>query len=98
MEYIWSIEELPQKAIEKLGSMNAGTYQGYLSRARALTSNPLLVIDIKFNEKYQSRGLRDQPYPIAEHEWDRFVEDAKEMAEYCPNVYVVDGSKYTAPI
>jgi len=53
---------------------------------------------VKYNSSYKLMGHTDQPYPISEAEWDIFIRDAKTMAEYVPNVYVVDGNKYTAPI
>lgn len=37
-------------------------------------------------------------YPIADFEWDDFVNGISEYLTTDPSVHVVDGSKYTAPI
>lgn len=98
MEHLMTLDDLYAKAIAKLGSMAEGTYDQYMEQAKGLTQKPLLVIDVKYNADMRRQGMNDQPYPIAKSEWDLFIRDAKTMAEYCPNVYVVDGSRYHAPI
>lgn len=82
--------------------MDKDTYDNYMTRAKQVASqngvkNPLLVIDISLKEPNEL-GSQEQPYPISKQEWDIFVSDARTMANYMPNVYVVDGDKYTAPI
>ena len=78
------------------------SYSKFMEEARELATkqginNPLLVIDVSLKAP-SAFGANEQPYPIADFEWDDFKRDGKTMAKYMPNVYVVDGDKYTAPI
>ena len=103
-EYLMTLEALYANAAEKLGCMSDGSYDHFLAKAKAAARNhniktPRLVIDIKFKAGIASEsGSTEQPYPIASQEWDEFRSDAATMAEYIPNVYLVDGDKFIVPI
>lgn len=103
-EYIWTLEELNKVNVGNLGPMDQGTYDSYMQQAQQLAAQhgierPSLIIDIKFKAGVASQfGVTEQPYPISRDEWSTFVSDARTMAEYMPNVFVVDGKKFTAPI
>ncbi len=101
-EYLWTNERLYQVAIGNLGPMDSGTFNQFTDRAKTTASshgvkNPKLIIDIELIEA-NILGTTSTPYPITASEWDLFVSDARTMARYMPNVYVVDGDKFTAPI
>jgi hypothetical protein len=103
-QYLMTLDELYAAAVANLGPMDQSTYAQASADARRVGSemgikNPTLIIDIQFTPGSASQfGVTEQPYPIADMEWDQFKSDARTMAAFMPNVYVVDGDKFTAPI
>jgi hypothetical protein len=103
-KYILTLAQLYEVAIDKVGAMDEGSYSDLEHRVRVLAkergiTKPLMVVDVKFKPDVASLlGVAEQPYHISNSEWDAFVRDSKTMTEYMPNVYVVDGERYAAPI
>jgi hypothetical protein len=100
--YLWTIAELEANAVLKLGSMNEGSYESYIERMNKIAvengiAKPTLAIGIKFKEGAHA-FVSEQPYPITKNEWSIFKKEAETMCEYIPNVFVVDGSKFSLPI
>lgn len=101
-EYLWTLEALYAAAVANLGPMDQGTHASFTAKAKEEAAkhgiaNPKLIIDVKLKEA-NGLGCQEQPYPIADFEWDDFVRDGKTMAVFMPRVFVVDGDKFTAPI
>ena len=103
-EYIRTLSELKNVAIANLGPMDKGDFNSFTIKAKEEAvkqniKNPLLVIDVEFKEEAANEfGVKEQPYPISEAEWKQCALDGKTMTEHMPDVYVVDGDKFTAPI
>ena len=103
-KFIMTIPKLKEVAIANLGLMDEGDYNSFVIKAgeeaaKLNIKNPLLVINVKFKEGTASEfGVKEQPYPISEAEWEQCALDGKEILEYMPEVYVVDGDKFIAPI
>lgn len=102
--YLMTLQELYAASIGNLGPMDKPGYsfERFTQEAKQLAAtqgiqNPLLVIDISLKQP-SGFGATEQPYPISRDEWDVFKSDALTMANFMPNVHVVDGDKYTAPI
>ena len=102
-EYLMTPAELREKAAEKLGPMDHGTYESYKARGEKRAqelgiSLPLLGIDIELREPNEM-GVTEQAHPITSAgEWVIFLNDARTMCTRMPDVYLVDGSKYSLPI
>ncbi|MGD2168671.1 MAG: hypothetical protein PVI40_00320 [Chlamydiota bacterium] len=99
--YLWTIDELEENAIANLGPMDKTTYAECAEKMNKIAEEkgiiqPKLAIGIKFKEG--AAFVKEQPYPILEREWAIFKKDAETMCEYIPNVFVVDGSKFSLPI
>ena len=95
-EYLWTLDELYKASVGDLGPMDAKGYQEFMEEAREVAreseiSNPKIMIDVKRKD-----GL-EQPYPIADFEWQACV-DTIHLCHETTHVHVVDGDKYTAPI
>ncbi len=101
-KYLWTVAELEENAIAKLGSMDEGTYEDFAEKMLKIAKEagivqPKMGIGIKFKEGAHS-FLKEQAYPITKNEWAVFKKDAETMCEYIPKVFVIDGSKFTLPI
>lgn len=102
MQYLMTITELKAAAVVNLGAMNQGTYASFKARADAEAqkhgfARARLVVDLKYKSS-SDFGVTEQPYPISADEWDLFIREAPSMLQYMPQVFVVDGDKFTAPI
>lgn len=86
------LQRLPESDAQKLGLFLDGTYAEYKAAAEASSiPSPKLIITIV-------GATHNQCYPILENEWERFQDDAPLYCTRPSEVWVVDGSKYTAPI
>lgn len=101
-EYLMTLQELYDASLVNLGPMDTKPYRafveamGEVAREKSVRK-PLMVIDISLKEPSQF-GVTEQPYPIVEDEWDIFISHSRTMANFMPNVHVVDGDKYILPI
>jgi len=101
-EYLMTLEQLYQASLANLGPMKVGSYDEFVEKMEKVAqeksvANPLMVIDIILKQPSEF-GITEQPYPIADFEWDQFASEAPTMAKKMPDVHVVDGDRYTAPI
>jgi len=81
---------------QHLGKFKGLTYaEAAALAAKCGVSNPRLIITIHFKPE---TGKLDQTYPILQNEWGVFQMDEDAWCREPIEVYVVDGSKYTAPI
>lgn len=104
-EYLTDVLMLKKVGIY-LGPMNKPGYDyaQFMEEAKRIAevkrlSNPRLVIHVVLKDKNDTlMGRNEFPYAIAESEWDDFKYDFSNKMRRVPHVYVVDGSKYTAPI
>lgn len=83
-----------------LGKMTNASYQEFMEVAKKNTPNPTLMIEWTFSIDSPMGFCAGATvvYPIADFEWQDFLGDIPTYCTYPPNVYVVDGSKFTAPI
>ena len=101
-KYLWTVKELEQNAVAKLGSMTDGSYDDFEAKMLKIAKEagivkPKMAIGIKFKEGAHP-FVKEQPYPITKEEWSVFKRDAQTMCEYMPKVFVIDGSKFTLPV
>jgi hypothetical protein len=101
-EYLMTVADLHEKAAEKLGAMDKGTYQSYMTKAQEAAARhgiklPTLAIDIIFKPGAHE-FLTEYPYPIIAEEYDQYLADSREMCVRTPDVYLIDGEKYSLPI
>lgn len=102
-EYIATHERLAEVG-KKLGEMKQGTtYAQFMTMAnQSGVSNPQLMLAMTW--KKSQTAFLDIPegaqtvYPIADFEWNDFVSDIPTYMKVNPEVWVVDGSRFTAPI
>ncbi len=69
--------------------------------ARMGIKNPKLVIDRKYKPRYLSLREKSKPHepaPLIREIWAAYVKEARTMMEEIPDVYLIDGDKYTASI
>jgi hypothetical protein len=100
-EYITTKERLEEVAVLALGPMTGDSYAGFMTQAQASGLDlPQLMLEWVFKRStpmgYQAGA--QVIYPISADEWEDFQNDIPLYCVAVPNVYVVDGLKYTAPI
>lgn len=102
-QYLWTIAELQQHALTQLGPMDAGDYAFFMQKARENSAcqgvkELLLGIGINFKPGAHPQGIEEYAYPCNSDEWAVFQSDSKMMCTSMPNVFVLDGEKFTLPI
>ncbi len=100
--YLWSLAELAANALVNLGPMDQGDRAFFIQKAKEHpacqdVADILLGIGIKFKPGAHDT-LTEAPYPCSENEWEQFQRDAKTMCEFMPEVFMLDGAKYSLPI
>lgn len=60
-------------------------------------ASPKMGIGLKFKEGASS-FVTETAYPITKKEWSVFKKAAETQCEDMPQVFVIDGSKFTLPI
>ena len=101
-EYLWTLADLYRVSLGNLGPMDTKPFQQFKKEMAKVAQekavkNPRMAIDISLKQLSEF-GATEQPYPISEDEWEVFINDSRTMANFMPNVHVVDGDKYTLPI
>lgn len=102
VQCLMTCDELYYVARANLGPMKPGAYTEFEQQVQAVANRlgierPRMVIDIIFKEGAHA-FVTEQPYPISRDEWDIICADAKTMTKKMPEVFVVDGNKFSAPI
>jgi hypothetical protein len=106
-KYLMTSDELlaPDVGAVAVGHLASGAFEAVNEEMRRQAeqrgvNDPKLIANLIFRQEMEAvYGSTGHPYPIAEFEWEAFAAD---VPEYCgdnvPVVYMVDGSRYTAPI
>ena len=96
-EYIMTLLQLEEVKIANLGPMDQKSYEDFLSAAEiaakaASATSAKLILGTKFNNGTEC------PYPVTRNDWATVLQQVSTMCSSMPEVYVVDGSKYTTLI
>lgn len=97
-EYLWKPSDLKEKAIAELGTMDQGSYDHFMEKARQAASGKCPKYSLGISIQFKPGMGSDQAYPITRDEWGAFVSDARRMCVGMPKVYVFDPEKYSLPI
>lgn len=100
MEYIQTKARLDEVG-KPLGAMTEGAHASFQKQANAAgIPRPQLIITwvFKISSPMGYQAGAEVAYPISAGEWQDFLNDIPTYCVEPPLVYVVDGSKYTAPI
>ncbi len=105
-KYLMTSQELldPTVGAIEIGLLETGKFHELQQKMAVIAQEngierPLMVVDLIYKaNKLSELGSPGQPYPIIEAEWEIFVQDIPKFCDAVPKVYVIDGSKYTAPI
>ncbi len=96
--FLITLEQLYDAAIEDLGPMDQGSYSDFVQKARKLALSRgirrlCLYLNIKLKEPTEF-GITEQPYPISEEEWDILLNDLRRKAAFIPSVFIVNADEY----